>query len=158
MTLLGYPANELILYGVSRAISSFILLISFLFSQVGLTSAKHYCGDFLATSNVGLLAKATNCGMEMGKASCGNEDESASEKSCCHDEIEHLKADTESLKIVNSELHFPDVVFIHATALFHYFSAILYPEQAESVMAISHSPPYILSSLRLLAFLQVFLI
>ena len=96
--------------------------------------------------------------MEMGKASCGAKDKSTTEDSCCHDDVEHLKSDTELHKASFVDFVFSPIIL--STALLFVWQAIilLSPEQNPFLQAFSHSPPHTFSNLRFLAFLQLLLI
>jgi hypothetical protein len=79
-------------------IASILMALMVLLSTFSFTVEKHYCGDFLV--DISFVGDASSCG--------GQQDISSEMKikSCCKDEIEHLKGQDELLKKTIEELTF----------------------------------------------------
>lgn len=75
-----------------KYIFSFILLLSFLSSVLGVQVYKHYCGDFLA--EVSLYFQSNPCADEGGEEACSK----GKKESCCDDEFQYLQLDVDLQK------------------------------------------------------------
>ena len=77
---------------------SFVLLLSFLSSSIGVSVYKHYCGDFLAA--VSLYVESNPCADENGGDICS----SNKATSCCDDETDYYQLDTDLVVAVSKKL------------------------------------------------------
>lgn len=136
------------------------ILLTFLFLQghIGLLLVKHYCGDKLASENMGLFDAEASCGMEKKAAqplasSC--EKPPKHKKShCCHNEVEHLQVDDDSLKapsLASLEM-VPMVLFLISFV----FGRFRWVNITQEVALSGFSPPHRFTHLRFRAFLQIF--
>lgn len=80
---------------------SFLLILSFLGSVLGVQVYKHYCGDFLV--GVSLYIQSNPCADESGEDKCSR----GEMKSCCEDEFQYIQLDINLQKpdIKNPSFH-----------------------------------------------------
>ncbi len=136
------------------------LLIATLFLQghIGLSLVKHYCGDILALQNIGLFATEVSCGMEKKatrqQAPSCEKSTRAKKSNCCHNEVEHLQVDDDSLKAPSlASFDLAAIVLFLIPFAFGGFRLVnITPEVALS----GYSPPHRFTHLRFRAFLQIF--
>ena len=130
------------------------LVLAYLFLQgnVGLSLVKHYCGDFLARQNLGLIPAKTSCGMESDPGSCEKPGSDQAD-GCCHNEVEKLQVDEGVKAPALASVDFvPFVLFLIAFAFGN-----LRPRSATTEVALSdYSPPHRFTHQRFRAFLQIF--
>ena len=133
---------------------SIAIVLAYLFLQgnVGLSLVKHYCGDFLAGQNLGLVPAKTSCGMESDPGSCEKPGSDQAD-GCCHNKVEKLQVD-ESLKapVLASVDFVPLVLFLIAFA----FSSFRLRGATTEVALSDYSPPHRFTHRRFRAFLQIF--
>ena len=79
-------------------IASILMALMVLLSTFSFTVEKHYCGDFLV--DISFVGDADSCVEQLDSST------KMKTKSCCKDEIEHLKGQDELLKKTIEELTF----------------------------------------------------
>ena len=88
-----------------RQLFSFVVLLSFLSSVLGVQVYKHYCGGFLA--EVSLYFQSNPCADESGEESCSK----GKKESCCDDEFQYLQLDVDLHKTNIERLNFDQLAF-----------------------------------------------
>lgn len=81
---------------IFRQITAFLLLLSFLFSQLGLAFSQHYCQGEYVKSALHFSNQTVGCvGINQGLASCPNTTDGVSKTPCCQNQTSNLSISNE---------------------------------------------------------------
>ena len=81
---------------IFRQITAFLLLLSFLFSQLGLAFSQHYCQGEYVKSALHFTNQTVSCaGVNQGLASCPNTKHGVSKTPCCQNQTNSLSISDE---------------------------------------------------------------
>jgi hypothetical protein len=129
------------------------MTVFFLQGTVGCSLVRHYCGDFLASYQMGWLSQSAGCGMETKASDCEAPKPTKDGGECCHDEVETLQVDHSLKTPTLATVDFvPFVLFVIFYVSGYFRLSAGYRDVAPS----DYSPPHQFTHRRFRALLQVF--
>lgn len=135
------------------SIFTLLMTVFFLQGTIGLSLVSHYCGDWLASQQLGWFSGSAGCGMEDEAKDCEKRPEATQDQHCCHNEVQTLKVDDSLKSTAMASVDFvPFLLFLIVYVSGYFRLATGYRELALP----GYSPPHRFTHRRFRAFLQIF--
>lgn len=129
------------------------MTVFFLQGTMGLSLVSHYCGDWLASQQLGWFSGSPGCGMETDAKDGDQRPETTPGKDCCHNEVQTLQVDDSLKATAMASVDFVPFVLLLLVYVSGYFR--LATGYRESALP-GYSPPHRFTHRRFRAFLQIF--